>query len=173
MKRFSYVFVAILTLALLATGCSPRAVTETGDLISVKQWVFDDIIFDVGQDAVTIQIGDEELDLDDTTAALDMDSMSSLFTEGVAEWMDYAGVEEAAITYTGTGILIELNGEPFPSLAFPEGSIENTADLGVNIARNQGSYTYTGEMDRIIREVLIPMVGSALESLRFNITFRF
>lgn len=173
MKRFSYVFILILSLALLITGCSPRAVTEAGELIDVKQWVFDDVIFDVGQEAVTIHIGDEELDLDDTTAALDMDSVSSMFTEDIAEWMEWAKVDEVAITYTGLGILIELNGKPFPSLAFPEGSIENTADIGINIARNQGNYTYQGEMDRIIREVLIPMVGGVLESLRFNITFRF
>lgn len=173
MKRFSFVLLIVLTLALLAAGCSPRAITKDGEMIAVDQWVFDDIIFDVGQEAVTIRIGEAELDMDETTSALDMESMSSLFTEDIAEWMDWAGIDEVAINYTGTGILIEVNEQPFPGLAFPEGSIQSTADFGLNVARNQGAYTYTGEMDRIIREVLIPMVGSALEALRLNITFRF
>ena len=172
MKRFSVVLV-VLALTMAAAGCSPSAVTQDGKIIPVKQYIFQDIVLDVGANAVTVKLGSVEIGLDELTDMLGQGSMSPLFTEDLAEWMDWAGFDKLGVGFSGSGLMLNVNDKPLPSLAFPEGSLDTVSELGLTVAKNLGMYNVSAEMDQLIRKVVLPLAIDVLKAIQLNLTLSF
>ena len=170
MKRYSIILV-VVTLALLAAGCTPRAVLEDGSVATVKQWVFDDVTISVRKGDVKVTMANAQLDVEDASSMFGLGSLTP-WTDMVTDWMGWAGVNTVAVNYLGDGIGIEVNGQPFPSLSLPKGSIATAGRMGVDIASNAG-VRFTPELGQIIRETLIPVGGTVAESVRLKLVFEF
>lgn len=170
MKRHALVLV-VLTLALLATSCSPRAVLEDGTVVDVQQFVFDDVTITVARGSLQARVGQTNLNVDQITSVFNLPNLAE-FVDPIAEWMAWARVDTVTVNYLGNGIAIELDGNPFPSLSFPEGTLATAARFGLDVA-TQGGATLDPTMRQLIETTLIPVGTGVAESFRLKLTFSF
>lgn len=170
MKRHALVFV-VLTLALLATSCSPRAVLEDGTVVDVKQFVFDDVVITIARGSLQARVGQTDVNVDQIASVFNLPNLAE-FVDPIAEWMAWARVDTVTVNYLGNGIAIELDGNPFPSLSFPEGTLATAARFGLDVA-TQGGATLDPTMRQLIETTLIPVGTGVAESFRLKLTFSF
>lgn len=170
MKRYALILV-VLTLALLATSCSPRAVLEDGTVVAVKQFVFDDVMITVARGGLQARIGETDVDVNQVTSVFNLPNLAE-FIDPIADWMAWAKVDTLTVMYLGNGIAFELDGNPFPSLSFPEGTLATAAKFGLDVA-TQGGATLDPAMQDLIETTLLPVGIGIAESFRLKLTFNF
>jgi hypothetical protein len=170
MKRYTLLLV-VLTLALLATSCSPRAVLEDGTVVNVQQFVFDDVMITVARGSLQARIGETDVNIDQITSVFNLPNLAE-FVDPIADWMAWARVDNVTVYYLGNGIAIELDGNPFPSLTFPDDALANAAQFGLDVA-TQGGVTIDPALHDLIETALIPVGAGIAQSFRLNLVFDF
>lgn len=126
-KRITFWAVLLLITALVLSGCAPR----TGAGSSAAMAMDDELVIDLP--AIVIDFNTNGQASIGGMPAADLGAMAGIDLSTLAiapDWVNYfsmTNIQHVQVNNTADGLLVLVNGEPIPSLAWDEGSLVATA----------------------------------------------